>query len=74
MSDKIDHIIHVLRQTFGATLKTADLEREYATIDSTLHVPDTEAGGPKIHDCLYALVEVAFPEVGGRQQRNLLTT
>jgi len=38
-SDKIDHIVHVLRTSFDESLETASIEREYAVKDSMLRVP-----------------------------------
>jgi NADPH:quinone reductase-like Zn-dependent oxidoreductase/SAM-dependent methyltransferase len=40
-SDKIRHIVHVLQQSFDATLDPADVEWEYAVKDSMLQVPRT---------------------------------
>jgi acyl transferase domain-containing protein/NADPH:quinone reductase-like Zn-dependent oxidoreductase len=40
-NDKIEHIVHVLQQTFDATLDPADVEWEYAVKDSLLQVPRT---------------------------------
>lgn len=40
-SDKIGHIIHVLRQSFDYNLQIADIEWEYYVKDSIRHVPRT---------------------------------
>ncbi|KAK9800099.1 hypothetical protein SCARD494_01892 [Seiridium cardinale] len=37
--DKIDHIIHVMRQSFDHRVETADMEWEYYVKDSLRHVP-----------------------------------
>lgn len=49
-SDKIQHVVHVLQQSFDATLDPADIEWEYSVKDSSPQVPRTYPD--KIQDAL----------------------
>ncbi len=58
-SDKIQHVVHVLQQSFDATLDPADVEWEYAVKDSLLQVPRTYPD--KIQDALSKSLAVDLP-------------
>ncbi|KAF7532113.1 hypothetical protein G7054_g8247 [Neopestalotiopsis clavispora] len=58
-SNNIQHIIHVLLQSFDDTLDPADVEWEYAVTDSLLHVPRTYPD--KIQDALSSNLSVDLP-------------
>jgi acyl transferase domain-containing protein len=58
-SDKIQHLVHVLQQSFDATLDPADVEWEYAVKDSLLQVPRTYPD--KIQDALSKNLAVDLP-------------
>lgn len=58
-SDKIQHVVHVLQQSFDATLDPADVEWEYAVKDSLLQVPRTYPD--KIQDALSKNLAVDLP-------------
>ncbi|KAK8079180.1 hypothetical protein PG994_002987 [Apiospora phragmitis] len=58
-SENIPHLVHVLEQSFDATLDATEVEWEYAVKDSLLHVPRTYPD--KVQDALSKNISADLP-------------